>query len=138
MANKIYPKFKEYMLDMVLGAGESPADPVVKVCLVDLAGYTYDDAHDFLADVDGGSRENISAALAGKTFTDGVFDANDTLFTTETGDPSEALIYFIDTGDAATSRLIYYCDTATGLPVTPNGANISLTFDNGANKIFKI
>lgn len=28
--------------------------------------------------------------------------------------------------------------TASGLPVTPNGGNIVITFDNGANKIFKL
>jgi len=28
--------------------------------------------------------------------------------------------------------------TAFGLPVTPNGGNIVITFDNGANKIFKL
>lgn len=28
--------------------------------------------------------------------------------------------------------------TSSGLPVTPNGGNINLTFDNGANKIFKL
>lgn len=28
--------------------------------------------------------------------------------------------------------------TGSGLPVTPNGGNINVTFDNGANKIFKL
>ena len=34
-----------------------------------------------------------------------------------------------DTGSEATSPLIAYFDTVTGLPVTPNGGNINLTFD---------
>jgi NAD-dependent SIR2 family protein deacetylase len=28
--------------------------------------------------------------------------------------------------------------TGSGLPVTPNGGNINITWDNGANKIFKL
>jgi hypothetical protein len=39
---------------------------------------------------------------------------------------------------ASAQRLIAYIDTATGLPVTPNGQAIGLTFDNGANRIFKL
>jgi hypothetical protein len=35
-------------------------------------------------------------------------------------------------------RLIAYIDTATGLPVTPNGQNITVSFDNGSNRIFKL
>jgi hypothetical protein len=32
-----------------------------------------------------------------------------------------------------------YQDTGvTGLPVTPNGGDINLVFDNGANKIFAL
>ena len=55
-----------------------------------------------------------------------------------TGDPSEALLIYKDTGTEATSPLIAYIDTATGLPVTPNGGNITVTWDNGTNKIFKL
>ena len=57
----------------------------------------------------------------------GVFDAADVAFTTVTGDPSEVLVIYKDTGSAATSPLIAYIDTATGLPVTPNGGNINVT-----------
>ncbi len=28
--------------------------------------------------------------------------------------------------------------TASGLPVTPNGGNIVVAYDNGANRIFKL
>ena len=58
-----------------------------------------------------------------------------------TGDPCEALIIYKHTGTDATSRLIAYIDTVTGpaaLSVTPNGGDITIVFDNGANKIFKL
>ena len=45
---------------------------------------------------------------------------------------------YVDTGTEATSPLIAYIDTATGLPITPNGGDIIVTWDNGTNKIFKV
>jgi hypothetical protein len=60
------------------------------------------------------------------------------VFSAVTGDQSEALVIYKDTGSAATSPLIAYIDTATGLPVTPNGADVTVTWDNGSNKIFKL
>lgn len=68
----------------------------------------------------------------------GVCDAGDVTFSAVTGDPCEALIIYKDTGTEATSPLLAYIDTATGLPVTPNGGNITVTWDSGANKIFKL
>lgn len=59
----------------------------------------------------------------------GVFDAADTVFTSLTGDPSESLILFKDTGSEATSKLIAFWDTATGLPLTPNGGNVTVTWN---------
>lgn len=124
MANAIYPKFKEAALQGDIALDTS----VVKVILVDLADYTYNAAHDFLDDVPAAAREEISAALASKTFTDGVFDSADPSFPGAVGDVCEALILFIDTGSDATSRLIAYYDTGvTGLPVTPNGGDIDVT-----------
>ena len=35
-------------------------------------------------------------------------------------------------------KLIAYIDTATGLDVTPNGSDITITWDSGASKIFSL
>ena len=40
--------------------------------------------------------------------------------------------------DEAVDSGINFIDTATGLPITPNGGDIIVTWDNGANKIFKL
>ena len=123
MANSLYPKFKEALLQGQINMSTSD----VKVMLVDLADYTYNAAHDFLDDVPLAAREEISPALASKTFVNGVFDSADPTFTGATGDPCEALILFIDTGTASTSRLIAFYDTGvTGLPVTPNSGDINV------------
>lgn len=58
----------------------------------------------------------------------GVADAADTVFTSLTGDQSEYLILFKDTGVEGTSTLLAIWDTATGLPLTPNGANVTVTW----------
>jgi hypothetical protein len=55
-----------------------------------------------------------------------------------TGDQSEAVVMIKDTGDAATSPLIAYIDSATGLPITPSGSDITITWADTASKIFKI
>lgn len=134
MANLIYPKAKEQLLQ----GGINMSSGVVKAILVDGADYTYSAAHNALDDVPAGARVSISAALASKTFTDGLFDAADGVtFTAVTGDPCENLILFIDTGVEATSLLLAFFDTGiTGMPVTPNGGNITLNFN--ASGIFQL
>lgn len=136
MANAIYPKYKEAILQS--SSNSNMSSGTVKVALVDTTDYTYSASHDMYDDV--------SAAVVGtpveigsKTFTDGVFDGADVTLTSVSGDQSEALVIYIDTGTPSTSRLVAYIDTGvTGLPVTPNGGDITITWDNGANKIFKL
>jgi len=127
MANTIYPKYKEAILQ---GSSNSALTGTVKAMLIDLADYTYDSADEFLSDIAGASIVATSAAIGSKTYTDGVFGGANVVFTAVTGDVSEALIYFIDTGVAGTSRVIAFIDTGvTGFPVTPNGGDINLNFN---------
>lgn len=126
MANAIYPNYKEALLNGSANTDMSAGD--VKAVLVDLADYTYSAAHEFLSDVAAGARVATSENLSGKSFTDGTFDSDDVTFSAVTGDESEALILYVDTGSAATSRLVLFLDTGqTGLPVTPNGGDITYT-----------
>lgn len=134
MASTWYPKFKEALLSG--SANSNPSSGTVKVALIDTADEAYNAADQFLSDVTAAGIVATSPALTTKTFTNGVFDADDVTFTGVTGDQSEALIVYIDTGVASTSRLMLFIDTASsGLPVTPNSGNINVTWDNGANKI---
>lgn len=111
----------------------------IKLVLVDLADYTVNlSTHQFLSDIPSGARVATSGNLTGKTASAGVADADDAVFTAATGDQSEAVVVYQDTGVAGTSRLIAFIDTATGLPVTPNTGNINVVFDSGANRIFKL
>jgi hypothetical protein len=39
---------------------------------------------------------------------------------------------------ASAQRLIAWIDTGTNIPVVPNGGDVNITWDSGANKIFKL
>ncbi len=135
MANQLYAKAKESFLS----AGINLSAHDIKAVLVDLGQYTPNfNTDQFLSSIPAGARIATSGNLANKTVTGGVFDADDVTFTTVSGVQSEAIVLYRDTGDAATSNLIAYIDTATGLPITPSGGNIVVQWDNGANKIFKL
>lgn len=126
MANAVYPKFMEAVIQA--SSGSSLAG-TLNVALVDTGTYTYSALHDFYDDV--------SAAVVGtpqtigtKTYTNGLLDGADVTFTAVTGATCEALVIYLDSGVAGTSRLVAYVDTGvTGLPVTPNGGDISITWN---------
>lgn len=135
MTNALYAKYREKALK-----GEIAwLTDNIKVVLVDAADYVVNlTTHEFLSDVATGGRVATSANLSGKDATAGVADANDVTFTAVTGDVSEALVIYKDTGTASTSPLICYIDTASGLAVTPNGGDITVIWPNDAGKIFSL
>lgn len=135
MANALYDKGRQGFLE---GAIDWDTDDI-RIILIDVADYTVNLAtHDNLDDVAGAARVATSGSLGSKTVTDGVADAGDVTLSAVSGDPSEAIVGYKHTGTESTSRLIFYIDTATGLPVTPNGNDIIVRWDNGSNRIFKL
>lgn len=135
MANALFDKARQRFLE---GQFNWNTD-TIKAILVDTGTYTPNlSAHEFLSDVGSGSRISTSGAFTGKATTGGAADANDVTFTSVTGASIEAIILYKDTGTDSTSPLIAFIDTATGLPITPNGGDIIVTWDNGPNKIFKL
>lgn len=135
MSNALYDKGREGFL-----AGDIDWDGnTIKIMLIDEADDTIDLANDDnLDDRAGAARVATSAALGSKTVTNGVADAANVTFSAVTGDTSESIDGFKDTGTESTSRLIFNIDTATGLPVTPNGGDITVTWSDGSDKIFKL
>jgi hypothetical protein len=111
----------------------------IRVQLINTTNYTVSGAtHEFYSSVGASARVGSPVTLAGKTRTNGVLDANDVIFNSVTGSVVGAWIMYKWTGTEATSPLIAYFDSTSGLPFTPNGGNVSLVFDNGPNKIMKI
>jgi hypothetical protein len=142
MASALFDPGREGFL-----AGEIDWDTAVIKCAL-VRGYTFASTHKFVSDVTGagGTLVATSAALTSKTVTGGVADAADVTFATvAAGAAIPAIVVFQSSAvtggaDVAASaqRLIGYIDTATGLPVTPNGQNITVAWDSGANRIFKL
>lgn len=100
-------------------------------------GSTYIDTHEFFSDVTGSPIAG-PVTLGTKTATLGACDAADVTFTSVTGTTIEAILITRFVTVAADSPLIAWFDTATGLPITPNGGDIIVTWDNGTNKIFRV
>lgn len=133
MANAIYPLYKQALLDA--SANVDLNDGTVKVALIDTGTYTYNAAHEFYSSVSGvvGTPQTI----ANTTVANGLFDGDNVTYTAVSGNSAEALLIYIDTGSAATSRLVAWIDTSvTGLPVTPNGGDITITWN--ASGIFQL
>jgi hypothetical protein len=137
MANAIYPKYKEALLNNTSGSAITGSGTTGLYCaLVDTGTYTYSAAHQFYSSLSGivGTDQEITSP----TLTGGVVDGGDVTFTAVSGASVEALvIYRKNAGANTTWQLVAYIDTGqTGLPVTPNGGNIVVTWN--ASGIFSL
>lgn len=92
---------------------------------------------DFLNDVSS-AIVGTAQTIGSKSVTNGVADGGNVTFTAVTGDQCEALLIYKDTGTPSTSVLIALMAEGTGLPVTPSGGDITVSFSDGANKIFRL
>lgn len=133
MANALYNNARQGFLE---GAFNWMSDNVKAVLVT--SGYTFSASHKHYNDVTPAARVTSEILLSEKTTTDGAADAADITFENVSGAQVRAIVLYVDTGTESTSSLIAYLDTATGLPITPNGGDIIVTWDNGANKIFKL
>ena len=150
MANALYPKFKEALLNQAAGTSaiNLSSDTNIKVALVNITGstnaYTYSSSHQYFSSVSTNSAAIVgtAATLTGKTVNSpvgGVFDADDVTFTGVSGtNVIGALVIYKDTGTAASSPLIAFLDSGTGLSITPNGGSVTVSWDSGANRIFAL
>lgn len=86
-------------------------------------------AHQFFSDLSGvvgtpTAVTGLSVTSAGSVTT---FTNSGCTFASVTGNTVGAVVLYKDTGTAATSPLLVFDDTGTGIPVTPNGGNIVYT-----------
>lgn len=134
MSNFRYPYGNEKIL-----TGEIPwlTAPIVAV-LVGTDSYSPSTIHQTLADVPEAAIVAVSGTLTGRSATLGVADADDVTWGTVSAGSSrgDAVILAHDTGDRATSTLIAFFGTVVGVPVYPDGSDITIHWSNGANKIF--
>lgn len=122
MANTLY----DYCRQRFLEAQINWMTDTVKVILVSTSAYTPQTAvHQYVADIPPSARIAGPVTLTAKATTGGAADAADCTFTSVSGVTINAIVIYKDTGTEATSPLIAYIDTATGLPITPNGGDIT-------------
>lgn len=142
MANRFFNSW----LNGILGAHATRvvlSTDTIKMALIDegaAAGVPDAANDDFWNDVSSGLI-GTAYTLANKTVgtvAAGVFDNTvdpAPAFSTVSGATVEGLMFYKDTGTPTTSDLICYFDTGTGLPLTPNGGDVNVTFS--ASGIFK-
>lgn len=136
MANSVVTSFRNGVLGSHATRVDLDAD-TIRPMFVDATDDVPVIADDFIADILSAGRIPAIAscpALASKTIgtvAAGVFDAADAVFTALSGDQAEYLILFKDTGTEGTSDMIGFWDTATGLPLTPNGADVTVAWAAG-------
>lgn len=130
MTKRVYPKYKKAAASG--GANVNLLSVTVKLILIDTGAYTYDDSHEFLSDVPSGARLSTSGALTSKSVGDDAsFQSANTRFEGVTSTSAEGLLWFVDTGSPASSRLIAFQDAdVAGLPVTPAGASYNVIMDS--------
>ena len=148
MANALYGPGREGFL-----AGEIDWDTaVIKVALVRLTAGgapVFTSTQKFVSDLTATHTiAATSAALASKTVTNGTADAADQtpMFAAVAANANNHVLVVFQSSavtggaDVAASaqRLIAWIDTGTNLPVVPNGGDVNVAWDNGANRIFTL
>lgn len=141
MADAFYDNFRNTIfgagvhgqLDLDAGATD------VRTILRDEGADALNLADQDLADIAAGARIATSSAVGTKTVGTagtGAFDHDNVTFSAVSGASVESIDYYNHTGTESTSQLICNIDSATGLPVTPNGGDI--TWTPAAGGVFQI
>lgn len=131
MSSNVYPKaltaFGRGQIDLLTAN--------IKCALIDNADEIYNADDEFLSDITAAGIIAVSGALTSKTFGllgPGIFDAADVVLPAVSGEPSESVLVFIDTGTPETSRVLALLDAF----VVPNGNALTVEWD--AAGIFQI
>jgi hypothetical protein len=139
MANAVYPRYKQSLMteaDANKSLDQTSTNAPFACLVTTSGGYTYSAAHQFYSSLT--NIQGTDVAITTPTVVNGLFDGDDVTFTAVSGTVIGAIvIYRKNTGANTTWRLVLYEDTSvTGLPVTPNGGNIVITWN--ASGIFQL
>lgn len=139
MANFLFPSGRAAFLSASQGwlAGSVPGTWVPYI----IGSWNVDQTAVMLSDIAAAVWRARGTYLVSKTVASGIADAADTTIAAVGSAGSAtavALILVNETNASNTSLLGAYIDTATGIPFLPNGADVPVVWDNGANKIFAL
>lgn len=140
MANALYQEWKQNLLAGTAGydLDNDTANDGPYTVLIDTGTYTFSQAHEFFSSLSGVVGTANGMRIATPTVANGTFDGDNITFTAVSGATVEALvIYRHNAGANTTWPLVAYIDTSvTGLPVTPNGGDITVSWN--ASGIFTL
>lgn len=128
MADAYYTAFPNALLGNPIHSVVDFDTDDIRIILYDEGADALNLADQDLADIVAGARIAVSANLTSKTVGSvgpGIFDHADEVFVAVSGASVESLTYYKHSGVEATSPVIMNLDSWTGLPVTPNGGNIT-------------
>ncbi len=128
MASQLFPKGAAHILGLATKA-DLVADDIQVLFYSGAITTTWE----FHSDLSGGSIVATSGNLAGKTVTNGVFDANNVTITAVTGSAFTHVVLMKWTGSSGTSPLIAVFDVST---FTPSGGDVNVVFN--ASGLFSI
>lgn len=110
----------------------------IGVSLINTSLYTFSQSHLVLADVAAGSRVAFSTLDNRSVSSIGGMLADATTVFAVSGAQVSALIIYWQGVSEATSTLLTYLDTLAGLPYTPTGADVLLSWNNTTSGIFRL
>lgn len=129
--NALYTTYKNVHWGATTYALPSLIADTIKAVMCD-ATYTVNLAsHVYLSDVTSGARI-ATQTVSGITIVSGAVDVSSTITfaSVTTGKTLTHMVFYKDTGSAATSPLLAHFDTfASGMPINTNGTNVDVTVD---------
>lgn len=130
MANALYPKWKEAIIQASASSALNGSGTTGVYAALVTSAYTYSAADQFYSSLSGviGTPQEITA----KSYTNGLFTgANVTYTAVAGGSTGTAIVLYVKNAGANTTwRLFAYIDTGvTGLPVITNGGDITISWN---------
>jgi hypothetical protein len=129
MANQFYDAYRNSIFGLHIHSAIDFDTDDIRVVLYDEGADALNLADQDLADIAGGAQIAVSNILDSPTIGTvavGTYDHADEVLSSVSGATVESLIYYKHTGTSSTSPLAWNIDSWTGLPLTPNGGNVTL------------
>lgn len=105
-------------------------------------GYVRLDSAQFLSDIPVGARLAVlPASIQTKAIVNGAADCDNWTWLAvgpDSGNDGDAVVVYEHTGVEATGKLTLIVTEATGLPVIPNGGDISFVVSSGVHRLFRL
>lgn len=136
---------RSFLTEVTVGAFTGQTDweaDDFRVVLLDLLEYSLDEvSHVSMDDVPISAIVDETPLANTLALADGTASASNTVFTSVIGNEVGAVLIYRDNGTATDedNLLLAYIDSAiSGLPVTPNGGDITVLWNGGDGRIFRL